>query len=227
MKAVFFDLGWTLVTTSHKGFEDYMGELADAAGQKLGMGSSERNEFRYLFLQEWKRWSHDTYPVSLFFEDFLGEIISAEDIAASMAGINCRDLEMWEPMPGATEVLVELKRRGFKLGIISNGVYTQQHIRELIVKCNLPDVDSLVVSSTVGMLKPDSRIFQTGLAELNVVAADSAFVGDSYPADMVGANGVGFAKTFLLAREDEEPHDDCVFIRSLPELLQFVPAIAE
>lgn len=59
----------------------------------------------------------------------------------------------------------------------------------------LPPV--LVVSEAVGVAKPDPAIFQTALQRLHCAASEVVMVGDSWPADILGATNLGVRAIWL------------------------------
>lgn len=91
-------------------------------------------------------------------------------------------------LPGAIDVLMEVKRRGYILGAITNGVSSLQNlkldtagIRELF--------DVVVVSGDIGIYKPDRRIFDEAVRRAGVRNEESLFVGDHPVNDVEGALG--------------------------------------
>ena len=57
-------------------------------------------------------------------------------------------------------------------------------------------LDALVCvadSGALGVTKPDPRIFEWTAAQLGVAPAEIVHVGDSWPADVLGARGAGFS----------------------------------
>jgi putative hydrolase of the HAD superfamily len=93
----------------------------------------------------------------------------------------------------ALPVLEELRRHGLKIGLISNG---QRDLDEFTVHHAL-DVDAAVGSKSHGRIKPHPSIFEAALAALDVVAAETAMVGDSYEDDIEGARALGIRAIFL------------------------------
>ena len=91
-------------------------------------------------------------------------------------------------LPGAIEVLKEIKRRGYILGAITNGVSTLQNMKlDTAGIRNLFDV--VVVSGDIGIYKPDRRIFDEAIKRAGVKNEESLFVGDHPINDVEGALG--------------------------------------
>jgi len=91
-------------------------------------------------------------------------------------------------------LLARLGQR-YRLGIVSN------FYGNLATVCDNLEVRpffSVIVDSTqVGVSKPDPRIFQRAVAELDVALGDAVFVGDSFVRDMAGARAVGMRHVWL------------------------------
>ena len=51
--------------------------------------------------------------------------------------------------------------------------------------------DALVISSDYGFRKPDPRMFYIALAMLDVQASETAYIGNSYHTDILGAKAAG------------------------------------
>jgi putative hydrolase of the HAD superfamily len=77
-------------------------------------------------------------------------------------------------------------------------------------------------SFLVGVEKPDPRIFELAAAKLGVTLHQTAFVGDIYEVDVIGARRAGMQPILLdPRRRRQEP--DCTVIASLSELLTLLP----
>ena len=70
-----------------------------------------------------------------------------------------------------------LRSRGLKLGVVTNSASGDI---EPWPRCRLaPFFEALVTSCSVGVLKPDRRIYECCLEALGVTAAEAVFVGDA------------------------------------------------
>jgi len=102
----------------------------------------------------------------------------------------------------ALPVLADLRRRGLKLGLISNGQ------RDLVEFAHHHDlgVDVAVGSRSHGRTKPHASIFQAALAALEVDAEEAVMVGDSYADDIEGARALGI-RAILIDRDGLHPEE--------------------
>lgn len=95
----------------------------------------------------------------------------------------------WECVqPGTRAALLRLKPR-FRLGVISN---SDGRMADLIARVGLGDCfDAITDSGSVGFEKPDPRIFHAALRSLGAAPRESAYIGDVYSIDYLGAVGAG------------------------------------
>lgn len=91
---------------------------------------------------------------------------------------------------GIASTFNEIRGLDAKIGIVTNG---QTHIQlRSLLALNLDRmVDTYVISETVGLRKPDPRIFHLAAENLSVPAENCVFVGDSPVTDIVGAKRAG------------------------------------
>jgi putative hydrolase of the HAD superfamily len=92
------------------------------------------------------------------------------------------------PRPGAVEVLDELRRRGYRLGLIS---VCSEEVPTLWEHTDLASrIDEPVFSCSVGVAKPDPRIYRIAADRLGVETAECLFIDDQ-PAFVEGARVAG------------------------------------
>jgi putative hydrolase of the HAD superfamily len=92
--------------------------------------------------------------------------------------------------PDARPTLDELRDRGKKIGIITNGpTHWQQGKLDALGIASL--FDTILISENEGIQKPDPRIFARALERCGVRASESIFVGDHPAADIAGAQAAG------------------------------------
>jgi HAD superfamily hydrolase (TIGR01509 family) len=90
----------------------------------------------------------------------------------------------WKVVDTVHGTLTGLKARGFALGIVSN---FDETLPELCVQFRLtPYFDAIVVSSIVGVEKPDPEILNIACRQLGVNPSASLYVGD-HPFDLLCA----------------------------------------
>ena len=107
------------------------------------------------------------------------------------------DAALWvEPLPSSREGLQALADAGVRLGIVSNadGLMAQR-LAELEL-CQVGpglgvEIEFVVDSGNVGVMKPDPRIFAAALDLLGIEAEEVWYVGDMPAIDVVGARRAG------------------------------------
>lgn len=87
-------------------------------------------------------------------------------------------------------LLKELRARGIKTGVITNGPSVLQHTK-LDNSGLLPYCDIVVVSGDINVHKPDAQIFKYTADKLGLKAEECLYVGDHPVNDIEGALGAG------------------------------------
>jgi len=104
-------------------------------------------------------------------------------------------LACYQVEPEVLDGLHRLKDGGWRIGVVTNGPPSQN---EKVTGTGLDRVvDGWVVSEEVGVRKPDRRIFELASARCGAPLDGGWMVGDSAPADMVGARNAGLRSVWL------------------------------
>jgi putative hydrolase of the HAD superfamily len=134
------------------------------------------------------------------------------------------------PNIGAGETLGELKKRGYRLGIISNTISTLDIPRSLNTFGWTEYFEVVVLSSTLKCRKPAPEPFLEATRVLNVEPGHCAYLGNRISRDVVGCKRAGFALGMIIEpfgkpRADEQDQSIApdVVINSLNELLNIFP----
>jgi len=122
--------------------------------------------------------------------------------------------ESWEVYPDVRDTLEALREQGLKLAVVSNW---DHRLPDLLERLGLARrFDALVYSSDVGVEKPDPRIFEAALRQLDVPSGAAVHVGDGRLEDVEGAQAVGMRALHLTRGRGAGDLRD---LTSLPELL--------
>ena len=120
----------------------------------------------------------------------------------------------WELFPDTLETLDKLKAEGFSLAIVSNW---NSSLEKVIIGLGLePYFEFMIASAVVGSKKPSPKIFELALERAGVGPSRVVHVGDTYQADVLGAERAGIRGVMLDRRAGE--HKDHEVITSLSEL---------
>jgi HAD superfamily hydrolase (TIGR01509 family) len=95
-----------------------------------------------------------------------------------------------EPLPGAVELLTELRGQGIATAIVTNGGADWQR-RKLQLTGIGALVDAVVISAELGVAKPDPLPFQRACELLGVHPGSAMMVGDNPACDIAGAETAG------------------------------------
>jgi putative hydrolase of the HAD superfamily len=124
-------------------------------------------------------------------------------------------------LPGARDVLLALRSRGYRIGVITNGEDWSQ-MRKLRATGLLPLVDQVLISEHERVKKPDPAIFLRAAERLAVGAGECMFVGDHPRNDIYGAGAVGMRTVWYPGDQTWPAHLAAVpdhTIQGLTELL--------
>jgi putative hydrolase of the HAD superfamily len=98
--------------------------------------------------------------------------------------------------PDVDELLVRLRARNLKLGIVTNGVRLLQ--RQKLEGCGLMHwMDAVVISGEAGIGKPERGIFEVIARELKVPLETCVMVGDNTARDVQGGINAGMKTVWV------------------------------
>jgi len=110
--------------------------------------------------------------------------------------------------PEAMPVLTALKQHKKMVGLVSNFDHPP-HVRRILSHNGLENIfDTTIISSEVGVKKPDPAIFALALQHTAISAADAVYVGDT-EVDVTGAIAAGI-HPILIARPAKRTDSDAL-----------------
>ena len=114
--------------------------------------------------------------------------------------------------PDAVEVLRELRRRGIRIGVLSNTMWPRARHERIFSRDGLLDlIDGAVYSSEIPWTKPHPEAFRAAMAAVGVTRPqDCVYVGDRPFDDVHGAHEAGL-RTVLI------PHSDVPAFAAAPD----------
>ena len=223
MRAVLFDLFDTLVYSPSADSREAVVALVEAAGVS-------RND--------WRRGWHLSFEPAV-----RGDVASLrERVALALKLIAPADPEgelveritealrtREDPQlyPDVPTALAELRRRGYRLGLVSNIACDENR---LLMRLGIDVMmDELILSCTVHSVKPEPEIYRIAAAWLRVAPQECAFVDDITDyvegARRVGMTGVRIDRPNLGKDKTRDTRYD-MRIENLQELLEWLPARA-
>ncbi|NXJ14838.1 HDHD3 protein, partial [Odontophorus gujanensis] len=128
----------------------------------------------------------------------------------------------WELLPGASETLSWCRRRGLRMGVVSN---FDNRLESILVQCNLRHHFHFVLTSeSAGAAKPDPEIFRAALRLGGVLPEQAAHIGDDYSSDYRAAQEVGM-HSFLLRSPGQSTQPEVPTEHILPTLSHLLAVI--
>lgn len=106
------------------------------------------------------------------------------------------DVVAVEAMPDAFRLLAELRERGLRLVLVSNGRSTDA--RNVLKYTGLDgQFDGVLISGETGSEKPDAKMFEMALEIAGVAPGEALMVGNRASADIAGANALGIGSVWF------------------------------
>ncbi|MDE0468913.1 MAG: HAD-IA family hydrolase [Candidatus Poribacteria bacterium] len=222
MKAVFFDLFETLITEKTRKdfqarapFHERLGTTKDKSS--LWWSKNEDAAMIGKFPDCLARFTHLCKAV--------GSPLTKNEIVVAT-----QEHEAWKSKvlscvePQIFKMLRKVRARGLKVGIMSNALPEEVLAWEF---CPLQDhVDPVVFSCSVGVMKPDRKIFELACSRMCVQPSEAYFVGDGGYDELQDAASVGMRVIQAAWYQDRDvewsgasPLGRADSIRNLPELL--------
>ena len=128
-------------------------------------------------------------------------------------------------IPGALETLDELKKRGVRLALITNGPATTQ--RAKVVRFNLEHrFEHIQIEGEVGFGKPEEQAYTHALAALRLEPKDTWMVGDNFEWEVVAPKRLGIRAIWNDLYKKGLPANPKVIpdriVHSISEIMEFV-----
>ena len=226
IRAVFFDLYGTLA-----GFTPSRFEIQSRAASEFGLTVTEEGVLAgYADADAFLAEQNTVRPIRLLddaaresvFVEYERRVLRGSGIEVDSATARRIWRRVWRVPSEMTiyadvePVLVDLRRRGLCLGVISNMNRRGDALAREVGLSGL--VDFVVTSLESGAEKPHPPIFAAALARAGVDAQEAAHVGDQIGSDVLGASRAGLLPV-LIDRDGNHPgYSEAVRITRLSEL---------
>ncbi len=236
INAIFFDMGWTLRRTVKDPIQQqvWLEKILQITG--LPWSSAEMGQRfteRALAYKQWGAVSLvELRPTELWQKWMLPEL-PEEFVLANALEMNHfwrKSIGEGELFPHASEVIRTLFQRGYRLGIISNTVSSEETPNLLKEHGLDPYFEIVLLSCNFGKRKPDSSLFHAAADWMGVAPSNCAYVGDQIDRDIYGSRHAGFSLAVQVKHSADKKEAPGAFtekpdeiIHSLPELLDIFP----
>lgn len=232
IKAIFFDIGGTLVTKANFPQRDQavIAQMVELLGESCTPSELEKRilegDVRY------KAWRSQTLLELSPAEKWARFLLP--DLPQELIKQNASQLQLlWSESRGTRKVpektaatLKELDKRGYLLGTISHT--SPKHLAPAGV---LPLFKTLIHSPEFGIRKPHPAPFVEAARRSGMLPQECAYVGDRPSRDVIGAREAGFGMIIQLSLSaDLTESDPCpmwpdIVIEQIPDLLGVFPRI--
>ena len=239
LKVIFFDFGSTLIYTKDPWPPIY--EQADRALvgvlQQAGIPLDIRafsSEFES-FLDNYYA-GRGTSTIEETTLSVLSEILAANGfrtvpertLREALDAMYAVTQQNWYLEEDAIPTLEILRERGIRLGMISN-TSDDENVQQLLDRWGLRSYfENIITSAGCGIRKPDERIFRLALEQFNVPPEQTAMVGDTPDADILGANRMGINSIWITRRItylDPSPARPDAIVSTLSEIPSIITTI--
>ena len=236
IEAIFLDVGNTLriVVEDPEFSQNAMQELMTLVGAK-----EPQSEFFTKVEQRWKAYRKisKTELVEACEADLWTKHLLPDYPVERIAPLHGKLTRLWRDRDGrrvprhdAKETIIELHRRGYLLGIIANTI-TETEIPDWMESDGVKQYfKTVILSSKVGIRKPNPEIYWMAAREIGVEPAKCAYLGDNPVRDVEGTRAAGYGMMILFdepaTTAKEPPTGDHVpdhVIRETRELLDIFP----
>ncbi|MFC0189462.1 HAD family hydrolase [Fictibacillus aquaticus] len=125
------------------------------------------------------------------------------------------------PFPNLVDTLDGLKKKGLRLGLVTNGygVFQNDTIKALGIK---EYFDTILISEMEGLRKPDPLLFERAAERLNVKTSECIFVGDHPKNDVEAAKNTGMTAVWKTCPHWDEAEAADYAIADLGELNEII-----
>ena len=184
MRAVIFDLWDTLVEWP----SDEAAVLQERIATLVGLPAEE-------FGRRWVA-SYRTSQTGPLAAAYAGLGVPGAHVGAEVAARHAFARRALRPRAGATGVLVELRRRGVRLGLMS---VCSEEVPAAWPQTELAGLfDAETFSVECGLMKPEPEIYLRTARALGLAARECLFVGDGANDELGGAARVGMTPVLFL-----------------------------
>lgn len=142
-------------------------------------------------------------------EDIYKEINLPDEMKNKLKQLEIKiEIEICTPEKEVKELLLQLKKRGKKILIISDMYLSQGIITKILTKCGITeaDYDRLFISGEWGCRKTDGGLFLTACKEADVSMHEMAHIGDNWKNDYVRALMCGIFPVHISESKNKIPY---------------------
>jgi HAD superfamily hydrolase (TIGR01662 family) len=210
IRAILFDLGGTLMYARHP-WEPFEARADQSLADRL---RAQGVDVSATFAAEFRERATDYYnerEQSLFETTYFSVVramlierghtrVTEPVIRSALDALFSVTQENWTLEDDALLMLKMLESAGYRMGLVSNAG-DDRDVQQLVKRFQLESYfDFVLTSAACSYRKPHPRIFEQALSRWNIPAQDTAMVGDTLEADILGAQNVGLFSVWVTRR---------------------------
>jgi HAD superfamily hydrolase (TIGR01509 family) len=211
VEAILFDMGGTLRGTVRKSKP----EVDALIRQILDLIDHDAPVDEFAALLEaraaaYRRWAEKTM-LELNEEDLWTKWMLPDRPAEQVSGMALQLNGLYREATGTRilftetrDVLLELFRRGYRLGLVSNTTSSSEVPAALAEMQLAGCIETVILSTVVGKRKPDPAILLEATRRMGIAPEECAYVGDKVDRDVAAARKAGFSRAIIL-RDPRKP----------------------
>ncbi len=211
-KAVFLDAFntlWYVKRSPTQIWYELLAEMGDGRSMEQILAAEQKEQKELL-----KRWDlletsgrpNDLAVIDAVWEDYDAKVLNnlglSVDRNTLRSEIIPRFANMLALFDETLEVLEALRNQGYRMAIVSNGMYQESAAKQFGIDIYF---DYVIGSMHVGVRKPMPQIFRMALSSLDVLPGEAVMVGDDWHADIMGARGVGIEGIHINRSSEPSP----------------------
>jgi putative hydrolase of the HAD superfamily len=238
VEAIFIDLGNTLRVLLKD--QEHMARARQEIVRLLGTDEDpvefcKKLDERYKLYRKWAFENLSEAPEADLWTRWLVPDFPADKVAPLGAELTYQfrqSMGRRVVVDGGREVVEELQKRGYTLGIISNLIGTREIPDWLVAEKFAPYFKSVVLSSVLGIRKPSPEIYFEAARRAGVEPAKCAYVGDNLKRDVTGTRAAGFGMIVIMISPEElaeaevaDENRPNVIINEFRQLLDIFPGV--
>ena len=177
-------------------------------------------------LQYWRLYREEQVDKQSLRRGRLNDAFAKFELTYPIETIDAMAVQYIEELPkdnflfDGTEDLLDYLKPKYKLHLITNGFHGVQH-RKLQNSGIAHYFDTVTTSEDVGAKKPNPKVFHHALKLADVNAQNAVMIGDSFEADILGAEAVGLHTVFFNYRKQQvEPQR--IVVDDLPSIKNYL-----
>lgn len=242
IEAILFDMGDTLQRITNNSTDQRrralpgISRILESEFAVSGISIEELDNRLLERAGAYKRWSENTLqelPEEEMWARWMLPDLPREKVRAHALELNAiwrKAVLTGQMLPEAKEVVTELFRRGYRLGVVSNTTH-RANAPEALRSLGIAGMfETVVLSCVCGIRKPHPGILLQAAREIGVPPERCAYIGDQPERDVAASRKAGFAKAVIIQNsgtlKELDGPDDLTpdhTIHNLTELLELFP----